>query len=363
MHRTDMKLDNEQGSTRNTKGNIIGDIIISIIIVSIIFILFIISNSIINDIRLNQEKENVGKRAEKIATEKIKEKHPEKSFEIISTNVYVYPGYIGISRYVDRTNVILHIKENNEEYNVAVDVDSETISDNIQEKENVKNLAKKLATAKLKEKYPERNFEITDILVNVWSNSLDLKEDRVIVNVKDNNEKYTVIVNCRLREISDNIQANEITEAIKERLIEIIKIDSDTIEFNVWKYENYDKNDKILCFHNKYNGNIIDFLYNENHENNEYSYLYKMAICILYRNGEEHFYINKNNDEFLQLFNNVLLIDYKDIKPSYPLEFLFNYSIYDKYSYMQNKKRELQQSVNEFYVYDENIHNFKKILE
>ncbi len=357
-----MKLDNEQDLNQKKKGNILGIIIISII-TPIIFVLCIVSNLIRIDMALYQEKENVGKRAEQIATERLKEKYPEKNFEI--TNHYVIvqpPAYFGDFAYVEKGEAFVNIKENNEEYTVKVDLDNETISDNIQKKENIKKSAKKLAVAKLKEKYPGRNFEITDILVKVRSNSLDLKEDRVIVYVKDNNDKYTVIVNCEYGEISDNIQANEIIKAIKERLNEIIKIDSDTIEFDVWKYENYTENDKILCFHNKYNGDILDFLYNENHGNEDYSYLYKMGVCIFYHNGKEHFYINKNNDEFLQLFNTVLLIDYKDIRPSYNLEFLFYYDKYEK-SFMQEKKGKLQQGVNEFYVYDKDVHSFKKILE
>lgn len=360
-----MKLDNEHDLNKRENGKVLEKIIISIIIIFILFILFIISYFILNDIRLNQEKENVGKRAEQIATEKLKEKYSERSFEIIGTNVYVHPASFGSSAYVDRSHVIVHIKENNEEYSVAVNVGSETISsDNIQEKENLKNQAEQIATAKLKEKYPERNFEITDIIVTERvSYDVALDKNEIIVYIKDNynNEKYTVIVNCENGKISDNIQANEITEAIKEKLNEIIKIDSDTIEFDVWTWENYyDNNNELLCFDNKFNGDIIDFL----NSVNEYN-LYKMAICILYRNGEELFYINENNEQFLQLFESILLIDYKDVKPSYPPKLLFYYDSYDspKYEYMQKEKRTAQQGVNEFYVYDENIHNFKKILE
>ena len=157
----------------------------------------------------------------------------------------------------------------------------------------------------------------------------------------------------------DNIQANEITEAIKEKLNEIIIIDTDTIEVDVWTMQNYyDNNNKLLCFYNKFNGDIIDFLNNQN----EHA-LDKMAICILYRNGEEHFYINENNEQFLQLFKSVLLIDYKDIRPSYPLDLLFSYGKYEEWEWKQEEIKELQQGVNEFYVYDKDIHNFKKILE
>ena len=238
MNRENMKLDNEHDLNQRENGKVLGKIIISIIIIFILFILFIISYFIINDIRLNQEKENVGKRAEQIATEKLKEKYSERSFEIIGTNVYVHPASFGSSAYVDRSHVIVLIKENNEEYSVAVNVGSETISsDNIQEKENLKNQAEQIATAKLKEKYPERNFEITDIIVTERvSYDVALDKNEIIVYIKDNynNGKYTVIVNCENGKISDNIQANEITEAIKEKLNEILKIDSDTIEFDVW---------------------------------------------------------------------------------------------------------------------------------
>ena len=254
----------------------------------------------------------------------------------------------------------------------------EDISENIQlnqEKKKVKNQAKQIATIKLKEKYPERNFEIIDILMDTYPGSFSshpyVYKDRVECTIKENNEKYAVRVNTEDSTISDNIQENEIKNAFKEKLSEIIKIDIDAnvqADINVYgeyKYSKYDFYKEEVNFQEKFNGDIIDFLKKEKKHSN--SMIGELYICMVYVNGKEDFNLNESNCEFIELFDSVFLIDCKKISLLFKEHLSTPYLSTEHLSgeseeYVKNYLFENNIPLNSIYVYDKYIRNFKDII-
>ena len=117
MRRTDIKLDNEQGLTKSKKGNILGKIIIAIVTIPIILILIFLFNWKMDDIKIKQEVKKVENQAEQIATAKLKEKYPERNFEI--TDIIVTES-IREAVELNKDEIIVYIKDNdnNEKYTV-----------------------------------------------------------------------------------------------------------------------------------------------------------------------------------------------------------------------------------------------------
>ena len=347
---------------------IIISVITTIVMLGKYLIIFVLSGiSLIQESGVSKEQIEVENEANEIVKIKLKEKYPERNFEITDTYVYIVPpAYIFGSESVARNSVYVYIKEKDDEYTVCVNCNDKSISDNIQEKDKVKKRAEQIATINLKEKYPKRKFEIIHIKVEDkyhHSSNLSVKEDEVLVYVKENNEEYNVCVNCKDKVISDNIQTNEICEAIKKKINEIIDIDSNVKEYEIWTLDSYLSDDKTLYFYEKYNGDIIDFLTKENKKSH-------IAICILYNNGRESFKVDKSSDKFLRLFNSVLLINYNDKKPSYDLHTLWRTFENGKYikEYWETSSGESEieglytkNSINSIYIYDKGICNFQKL--
>lgn len=316
-----------------------------------------------------KEKE-IENEAIQIARVEIKEKYPERSFEIIGASVApLYQGGFDLFPEPDITRVFVRLKEKDIEYAVHVDYRNKKLGyDNIQEVSEVRNEAERIAIKKLKEKYPERKFDIIEIKATAY-NPLEIRDDHVLVRVKENNEEHIVIVNCkkdylgnrkRKEEIVDDIQANEIIDSIKEKLNEIIKIDSDSIQYDVWNYRNDSESDRYHCFYEKFNGDIMDFLTRE-----VSNYDGRLYICIMHHNGKEQFKIDQKNNEFMKLFDRVSVINYKFTQPSYDenvIELLDMRDIVFGGYYVTAYKEEEKEIFNSFYLYNKESQKFEDIL-
>lgn len=190
------------------------------------------------------------------------------------------------------------------------------------EKHNLEKTAVNLVEEHLRNKYPDKTFSIKEIEVHETYNGFVQSgwDSRVAVTVVNNDKEYTVIAytgesysyNNLAGKCIDNIQSQEILNAIQDIVRTMFNVPQDTknrIEIDM----NTEYGD-MFCFHERFDGEIVEFLKNEEEHKAE-----KPDFVI-------HCYVNcdnidlptyENNSEFLNLCQFVVCVNLDEQIPSY----------------------------------------------
>jgi hypothetical protein len=233
---------------------------------------------------------------------------------------------------------------------------------------NRKNIVKeteKITITYLKEKYPERQFEIKSINVDECYNGFVFSgwDNRTNVIIEDNTGEYKVYVDIdKSKSLNENVCFDDVeTESIKsamtQKIQKITGLKSDVIEYNFDFDCPVDK-----WFNQKFEGNITSFLQKENaqrlvFEEDELN----LDLYCTYLNGTENFKIDKDDEEFLQILDVVVLIDFSEELPE-PIQDDYLFYAFEDINSIKNSILERDITINSLYEYDKTKNKFENIL-
>ena len=173
------------------------------------------------------------------------------------------------------------------------------------------------AQAHLERKYPGLEYVVIDAETEELYNGFTHGGwgDTVEITIEVNNEEYKVYANIG-KELTgvccDNIQADEIKKAIRSKIMKMSGIDKDyEIELGMTQsWQDY-------SFYEKYNGNITEFLIKEKKNVELYSSTYwEITAHVGYADKQEFFCITEDDMKFLELFDIVAFVNFKNRIPS-----------------------------------------------
>jgi hypothetical protein len=173
------------------------------------------------------------------------------------------------------------------------------------------------AKVHLEEKYPNIEYTITDAETEELYNGFTHGGwgDTVEITIDINNEEYKVYANIGNEFAGmccDNIQADEIKRAIREKIMKMSGIETGyEIELDMTqRWQDY-------SFYEKYNGDITEFLINEKVAVERYSSTYwEITAHVGYADKEEDFVTTEDDAKFLELFDIVAFVNFKDKVPN-----------------------------------------------
>lgn len=169
----------------------------------------------------------------------------------------------------------------------------------------------------LNEKYPDLMYTVVDAEPEELYNGFTHGGwgDTVEITIDISGEEYKVYANIQEENggiCCDNIQFKEIEQAIHDKLKKISGInDNYKLELDMSHYW------IDYSFYTKYNGDITAFLIEEKEMTEKYSkFTWGASIHVGYADKQENFSVTENDVKFLELFDIVAFVNFKEKIPT-----------------------------------------------